>query len=30
MPRPVVSGDPGDGDVMGGQLYAPLVELEIA
>ena len=30
IPRPTVSGDLGDGDMMGGQLYGPLVELEIA
>ena len=30
IPRPVVSGDLGDGDMMGGQLYGPLVDLEIA
>jgi hypothetical protein len=30
FPRPVVSGDLGDGDMMGGQLYAPIVDLEIA
>lgn len=30
IPRPIVSGDLGDGDMMGGQLYGPLVELEIA
>jgi hypothetical protein len=29
FPRPVVSGDLGDGDVMGGQLYGPIVELEV-
>lgn len=29
FPRPVVSGDFGDGDVMGGQLYGPIVELEV-
>jgi len=30
IPRPVVSGDLGDGDMMGGQQYGPLVDLEIA
>jgi hypothetical protein len=25
MPRPVVQGDPGDGDCYGGQQYAPLL-----
>jgi hypothetical protein len=30
IPRPITSGDLGDGDMMGGQLYGPLVELEIA
>lgn len=29
IPRPVTSGDLGDGDMMGGQLYGPLVELEV-
>jgi Domain of unknown function (DUF4387) len=29
IPRPIVSGDAGDGDMMGGQQYAPLVDLEI-
>jgi hypothetical protein len=29
IPRPIVSGDLGDGDTMGGQLYGPLVELEV-
>jgi hypothetical protein len=29
IPRPVTSGDPGDGDMMGGQLYGPLVDLEV-
>ena len=29
IPRPVVSGDPVDGDMMGGQQYGPLVELEV-
>jgi uncharacterized protein DUF4387 len=30
IPRPVTSGDLGDGDMMGGQLYGPLVDLEVA
>ena len=30
IPRPIVSGDRGDGDMMGGQQYGPLVDLEIA
>jgi hypothetical protein len=30
IPRPVISGDLGDGDMMGGQLYGPLVDLEVA
>jgi hypothetical protein len=30
IPRPIVSGDRGDGDVMGGQQYGPLVELDVA
>lgn len=29
IPRPIVSGDLGDGDMMGGQLYGPLAELEV-
>lgn len=29
FPRPVVSGDPEDGDVFGGQQHAPLVQLTI-
>jgi hypothetical protein len=29
IPRPVTSGDLGDGDMMGGQLYGPLVDLEV-
>jgi len=30
IPRPLTSGDLGDGDMMGGQLYGPLVDLEVA
>jgi len=30
IPRPLTSGDIGDGDMMGGQLYGPLVDLEVA
>lgn len=30
IPRPVISGDSGDGDMMGGQQYGPLVDLEVA
>jgi hypothetical protein len=30
IPRPVISGDLGDGDMMGGQLYGPLVDLEVS
>jgi hypothetical protein len=30
IPRPMTSGDLGDGDMMGGQLYGPLVDLEVA
>jgi hypothetical protein len=30
IPRPVTSGDLGDGDMMGGQLYGPIVDLEVA
>ncbi len=30
IPRPITSGDLGDGDMMGGQLYGPLVDLEVA
>jgi len=29
MPRYVVSGDPGDGDVYGAQQYGPLVDIEV-
>jgi hypothetical protein len=29
IPRPFIQGAFGDGDMMGGQQYAPLVELEI-
>ena len=29
LPRPVVSGDLADGDMMGGQLYGPLADLQI-
>jgi hypothetical protein len=29
IPRPVISGDLGDGDMMGGQQYGPLVNLEV-
>ena len=29
MPRPVISGDHGDGDIMGGQQYGPIVDLEV-
>jgi Domain of unknown function (DUF4387) len=29
FPRPVVSGDLADGDLMGGQLYGPLADLQI-
>jgi hypothetical protein len=29
MPRPVISGDHGDGDTMGGQQYGPIVDLEV-
>jgi uncharacterized protein DUF4387 len=30
IPRPVTSGDLTDGDMMGGQLYGPLVDLEVS
>jgi uncharacterized protein DUF4387 len=30
IPRPVTSGDLRDGDMMGGQLYGPIVDLEVA
>jgi hypothetical protein len=30
IPRPVASGDLRDGDMMGGQLYGPIVDLEVA
>ena len=29
IPRPVISGDVDDGDVFGGQQYAPLMDIEI-
>jgi len=29
MPRPVSVGDPGDSDLFGGQLFGPLVTLDI-
>jgi hypothetical protein len=29
LPRPVASGEIEDGDIMGGQQYAPLVDLEV-
>lgn len=29
IPRPMVSGDPGDCDVYGGQQHAPLLDLEV-
>lgn len=29
IPRPVVSGDPEDRDVYGGQQHAPLLDLEV-
>lgn len=29
MPRPVPQGDAEDGDLLGGQQYAPLVNIEI-
>jgi len=29
IPRRPFSGDPGDGDVYGGQQYGPLVDLEV-
>ena len=29
IPRPTISGDIDDGDVYGGQQYAPLVDLEV-
>ena len=30
IPRTIASGDPEDGDVFGGQLHGPLVDLEIS
>ena len=30
IPRPVASGDLRDGDMMGGQLYGPIVDIEVA
>jgi len=29
MPRPIVQADPGDGDLLGGQLYPPLHEIDV-
>jgi hypothetical protein len=29
IPRPIMSGDPGDRDVYGAQQHAPLLDLEI-
>jgi Domain of unknown function (DUF4387) len=29
IPRPVTQGDFGDGDMHGGQQYAPLLEIEV-
>jgi hypothetical protein len=29
VPRPVIQGDFGDGDMHGGQQYAPLLEIEV-
>lgn len=29
LPRPIMSGDPGDGDVYGAQQHAPLLGIEI-
>lgn len=29
IPRPIPSGDLGDSDVLGGQQYGPLVDIEI-
>ena len=29
IPRPIAAGDPGDSDVLGGQQYGPLVDIEI-
>lgn len=29
MPRPVPQGDAGDGDILGGQQYGPLLDIEI-
>jgi Domain of unknown function (DUF4387) len=30
MPRPISQGDLGDGDLHGGQQFAPLMEIEVA
>jgi hypothetical protein len=30
IPRPIASGDLGDGDVFGGQQYAPILDLDIS
>jgi hypothetical protein len=29
LERPVIAGDPGDGDVYGAQQHAPLLEIEL-
>ena len=29
IPRPIAQGDPGDGDMHGGQQFAPLMQIEI-
>ena len=29
FPRPLTSGDDGDGDIMGGQQYGPIVDLDV-
>ena len=29
IPRPITQGDPGDGDLHGGQQFAPLMSIEI-
>ena len=29
IPRPIVQGDLGDGDIYGGQLHGPLLEVDI-
>jgi hypothetical protein len=29
FPRPIIQADPGDGDLLGGQLYPPLLDVDV-